>query len=153
MSEPKPTLHNTETALATGDDLAASGDWRNALAAWREAVVIDASLRSAVEQRLTWLLVETGQPTSRLGVGGWPLVLASGVAAMIAVVCVLIPDDPGSAISNVWAALAWIFILISAVTTVVAARAPRRHHLEQLMQRAMDVVARLDEPQGNGKMA
>lgn len=141
MSRPFDLPPDTHPLLTSGDTHAIAGRWVPALEAWYQAAKSDDTLQAAVTRRLDWFLAESGQPVQETTGATLRLVSISFTAAVLATVFVLIPNDPGSTTSNIWASAAWILIVGSAVTAIVAARGRTRASLHQMMQRA-EVIAR-----------
>lgn len=112
--------------------------------AWQQAAEVSPH---EVRARVAWFLAHTNQANPKQRLGRVPVVVASFAAALLATVFVLVPEDPGSRYSNIWAAAAWSMIAVSVILTLTAARMPFVEDLNSMMRRAMNLAEALDSQQ------
>jgi len=111
-----------EPKLTSGDLAAGEDRWSDAIDSWEHAVRTKPELEPAVGARLNWYLAHKHGSSHESGPlrNSVHLMLWSLAAALIAGALVLIPDTPGSVLSNLFAVGAWIMIVLSAVMAVIA---------------------------------
>jgi hypothetical protein len=143
MSEPR-TVPDTPDILATGDALAAAGRWSAALASWQDAARRDPSVIGGVEQRLTWLLDETGAGSVTERLPSLYLGLVFALATLLGILFVAVAGEPGTTGANFWAVAAWIMIGVAAVASILASRRRPGSEFQNLYQRAERVARQRD---------
>lgn len=143
MTDSSPTATPDQSLIAQGDACAAGGNWSNAVAFWKQA---SEAHPNDVRQRLLWLLSQAEREPDRPRRSKAKVVLAASVCASLALVLMVIPDDPGSTRSNILAVWSWVFIVTSVILAVSAAHQPASGNLDALLARARRIAYSLDHP-------
>lgn len=111
-----------QTLLADGDDAAAHGRWRDAVENWERSASVQPELEPDIAARVNWFLVQQTEPRKSMPTVVLKIAGVSLVAALLATVLMQLPDDPGSARSNFLATGAWLLVVVSVVSAIVASR-------------------------------